>query len=245
MSWTEFRDAMTNNDLVVVPVGSIESHGPHNPLGTDTLLALACAKAIGLKANAPVAPVMPIGDARNLMGFPGTASIDPELLRQVMVQTCESYIKAGAKKILFINGHGGNTSTLKMVAADLYAKHGVLVTYTEWWTTLLQLYSEYPCNEHGGRCETSMVLAVDPSLVDMKKAKTVPRKDLAPGMTFTDGFKFRGVKLPVTVALDRLTPMGNYGDPAEEASEETGKKMFDLYVDYCVRLVEELRKVCL
>lgn len=242
MSWVEFRDVMATNDLVIIPVGSIEEHGPHNPLGTDMLIARATAKAIGQKAYAPVAPVMPVGNARNLMGFPGTATIDPELLRQVMVQLCEAYILHGAKRFLFINGHGGNTSTLKKVAADLYAKHGVISTQTEWWLTLPYI-SEFPCNDHGGQYETSMMLAVDEKLVDMTKARTVPRKDLTDNLAFADGLEFRGVKLQVPVSLDRLTPLGNYGAPAEKADLDVGRKMFNVYVDYCVGLAEELRKI--
>lgn len=244
MSWVEFRDVMASNDLVIVPVGSIEEHGPHNPLGTDMLIAYEAAKAIGAKANAPVAPVMPIGNARNLMGFMGTATLDPELLREVMVQVCEAYIRHGAQKFLFINGHGGNTATLKMVGADLYAKHGVISTQTEWWLTLPQI-SEFPCNDHGGHYETSMMMACDEGLVDMTKASTVPRKDLTSELTFKEGLQYKGVKLPINIPLDRLTPLGNYGAEAEKANLELGKKMFEIYVNYCAELAEELKKVVL
>jgi creatinine amidohydrolase len=244
MSWYEFRDAMSSNDLVIIPVGSVEEHGQHNPLGADLIIARAAANAIGERVNAPVAPVMPIGNARNLMGFPGTASIDPELLRQVMVQVCEAYIMHGAKRFLFINGHGGNTAALKMVAADLYAKHGAIATQTEWWTILKQI-SEYPCNDHGGYYETSMVMAVDENLVDMSKAKTVPRKNLTSELIFKNGLEFRGVGVPVPVTLDKLTPVGNYGAEAEKANVEMGRKMFEVYVDYCAGLAEELRKIVL
>jgi len=244
MSWVRFREVMATNDLVIVPVGSIEEHGPHNPLGTDTIIAREMAKEIGMRAEAPVAPVMPIGNARNLMGFPGTATLDPELLRQVIVQLCEAYIRHGAKRFLFINGHGGNTSTLKNVEADLYARHGVISTQTEWWLTLPKM-SEFPCNDHGGQYETSMVLAIDETLVDMAKAKTVPRKNLTGELTFADGLQFRGVKLPVSISLDRLTPLGNYGAEAEKATAELGGKMREAYIEYCVGLARELRKIIL
>lgn len=244
MSWTEFRDAMATNDLVIIPVGSIEEHGPHNPLGTDTLIARAAAREIGLRAKAPVAPVMPIGNARNLMGFPGTATLDPELLRQVLVQLCEAYLRHGARRFLFINGHGGNTATLKRVAADLYAAHGAIATQTEWWLTLPHI-SDYPCNDHGGQYETSMMLAVDERLVDLTKAATVPRRNLTEQLAFADGLQFRGVKLMAPMGLDRLTPLGNYGAPAEKADLETGRRMFEIYVDYCVGLAEELRRIYL
>ena len=78
MSWIEFREAMTANDLVIIPVGSIEEHGHHNPLGTDYFIAKQAAYDIGNFVDAPVAPLLPIGNASNLMGFPGTVSIDNE-----------------------------------------------------------------------------------------------------------------------------------------------------------------------
>jgi len=242
MSWIEFRDVMATNDLIIVPVGSIEEHGPHNPLGTDYMIARATAKAIGEKVNAPVSPVMPIGNARNLMGFPGTASIDSELLQQVMVQVCESYIKHGAKRFLFINGHGGNTSTLKMVSAELYNKHGVISTQTEWWLTLPQI-SEYKCNDHGGQFETSLMMAVNEELVDMSKAQTVLRKNLTDELVFKDGLEYKGAKVAVGFTLEKITPLGNYGAEAEKANLDLGNKLFDKYIDYCSGLATELKKI--
>ena len=244
MSWVEFRDCMASNDLIIIPVGSIEEHGPHNPLGTDTIIARETSKAIGIKSNTPVAPVMPIGNARNLMGFPGTATLDPELLRAVMVQVCEAYIRQGAKKFLFINGHGGNTSTLKIVGADLYEKYGAISTQTEWWLTLPQI-SEFPCNDHGGQYETSIMLACNEKLIDLSKAKTLPRRDLTSELVFKNGLQFRGVNLPINIPLDKLTPVGNYGAEAEKANIELGEEMFEVYVEYCVGLAEELKKIVL
>lgn len=242
MSWIEFREAMSTNDLIIIPVGSLEEHGPHNPLGTDYMIAKATAKAIGEKVKVPVSPVMPIGNARNLIGFPGTASIDSELLQQVMVQVCESYIKHGAKRFLFINGHGGNTSTLKMVSADLYGKYGVISTQTEWWLTLPQI-SEYKCNDHGGHFETSMMMTVDEDLVDMSKAKTVPRTNLTENLVFNDGLEYRGAKVSVGFTLDKITPLGNYGAEAEKANRELGDELFNIYVEYCSGLASELMKI--
>lgn len=137
---------------------------------------------------------MPIGNASSLMGFPGTVSIDVELLRDVLNEVCEGFIKHGAKRFLFINGHGGNTSTIKMVSYDLFEKHKVFSTQTEWWLILKQI-SEFPCNDHGGKYETSMMMVVDKKLVDMDKAKTVPRNNLRDKIVFDDGLKLMVQKL--------------------------------------------------
>jgi len=242
MSWVEFRSAMTDNDLIIFPVGSIEEHGSHNPLGTDYLIAKKAAYDIGMKVDAPVAPVMPIGNAINLMGFPGTVTLDPELLRNVLLQVCEGFIKQGAKRFLFVNGHGGNRSTIKIVSNDLYEKYKVFSTQTEWWIILRQM-SEFPCNDHGGKHETSMVMVLDDSLVDMGKANTVKRKNLTEKLIYEGGLTLNGVNLPTDFSLDKVTSVGNYGARAEEASKELGKKMYETYINYCCELAEEIRKI--
>lgn len=244
MSWTEFNAAMAKDDLIIFPVGSMEEHGPHNPLGTDFMVAEATARAIGERTGAVVAPVMPIGNADNLMEFPGTASIDYELLKDVLVQSCENLIRHGAKKFLFINGHGGNTSTIKMVSAELFAKHKIMSTQTEWWVILPQI-SDIQCNDHGGKHETSVMLYLNENIVDMSKANTVERKNFTEEIAFDRQLKYKGAKLNLGFTLDAVTEVGNYGARAEEATKEFGERIVNTYVDYCVELVEELRKVTL
>lgn len=242
MTWVEFKEMMAVTDLVIVPVGSTEEHGLHNPLGTDFLIAGATAKAIGEKVKAPVAPVLPIGNARRLMDFPGTVSLDPELLRAVVREVCENLIRYGAKRFLFINGHGGNTAALKVVAADLYEKYHVIATQTEWWKILPQI-SEFPCNDHGGKYESAMMMAIAEHLVDLSKARNVQEQPLSKAFTFEYGLRFQGVQLADPRRVKHITSVGNYGAPAEEATRELGQQLFDRYVDYCAGLAEALRQI--
>ena len=246
MSWYEFRDAMAMNDLVIIPVGSVEEHGPHNPLGTDMILARELARRIGEKAGVPVAPLVPIGNARNLAAFPGTVNVDPLLLRQVLREICESYIPHGAKRFFFVNGHGGNAHAIRMVCSDLHEAHeNVIAVQTEWWRVVPQI-SEYPCNDHGGKYETSAVLSIDETLCDMSRAHTQERKAFTENFKMDYGFRFQGAALPMCgVTLDKLSAYGNYGAPAEEASAELGRAVLDVYVDYCVELCRELKRVYL
>lgn len=246
MSWSEFREAMTFNDLIIVPVGSNEEHGPHNPLGTDTILARELARRIGEKAGVPVAPEIPIGYTQSLSAFPGTINVDPMLLRKVVFEICESYIQFGAKRFLFINGHGGNTNALSFVCSDLMAKYNdVFAVHNEWWT-LLPHISEFPCNDHGGKYETSLVLDVDPELCSMERAKTVPLASLSEKLTNGEGLAFDGISIPnCGVPVDRLTPYGNFGAPAEEATAELGAAVAQAYIDYNVELVAELKRIYL
>ena len=117
--------------------------------------------------------------------------------------------------------------------------------HSEWWK-VLPFISQYKCDDHGGKHETSFVLDVDPDLCHMERAKTVPRASLTERLTYTDKFRFDGVNIPTCgVTLDKLTPMGNYGARAEEATAELGAEMSRIYVDYCVELVKELKRVYL
>lgn len=243
MSWTEFQEAMKDNDLIIIPVGVTEEHGRHNPLGTDTLIAEACAKLVGERAKAPVAPVMPFGYSPNVVTFPGTNSLDPMLYRKVLISYCESYIKHGAKRFLFINGHGGNTSTLGMVAGDLYDKHNCIAFYTQWWDTLPQINKEWDCDDHGGYFETSMMMAVNEEIIDMEKAQAAPVNSMTQEITYTHGWRYKGASITMPVDLYKMQKIGNVGHEPFAANKELGEKMVETYVDYNVGLANEIRKI--
>ncbi len=240
MSWSEFKEAMVGNDLVIIPVGSIEEHGRHNPLGVDMLVAAWCAERIGAKAGAPVAPVMPFGWAAGIAGFPGTVTLDPELYRKILVSYAESYIKHGARRFLWVNGHGGNVPILGMVMGDLYEKYGVVGSHTEWWTTLAQINEDWPCDDHGGHFETSVMMAVNADTVDMTKARAATVSDLTDGITATG---YRGVRIGLPIPLDKRQKVGNMGRPPFGANKELGQAMMDAYIEYNVGLCAELRKI--
>ena len=94
--------------MVIIPVGSIEQHGQHLPLGTDILIVTELAKLIAQKADVIVAPVVLAGLSEHHMGFPGTLTLSPATFEAVVYETALSLIKHGFKKIMLFNGHGGN-----------------------------------------------------------------------------------------------------------------------------------------
>lgn len=243
MSWTEFRDAMKETDLVIIPVGVIEEHGCHNPLGTDTFIAAACAKLIGEGARAPVAAVMPFGYSANLVNFPGTNSLDPELYRKVLFSYAESYVKHGARRFLFINGHGGNTNILAMVCGDLFDKYGCICLFNQWWEVLPALKPEWNCADHGGYFETSMMMAVNSDLVDLGKAKAAPVVSLTAKIEYQHGWQYGGASIPLPIDLYKVHKYGNVGNPPFEANADLGQKMITTYVEFNVALANELKKV--
>ena len=240
LTWVEIQAVLQKDDVVLIPIGSLEQHGYHSAIWFDSAIADVSAKIIGERKNVLVAPTVPLGNARSLMGFPGGASIDPELISEILYEIAEGYIKQGAKKILFINSHGGNASGVKMACDNLYNDYGAVCVQAEWYAVLEQ-NSPYTRNDHGGELGTSLVLALDDSLLEMEKAKTVKMKDLTDKLVYGDSLTYQGVGVYLAIPVDHFTEVGNYGPEAELATKEKGQEMAQIYIDYCCELVDSLR----
>jgi len=252
MSWTDFQEKMKETDLIIMPVGVLEEHGQHNPLGTDTYIAESAAYEVGKAANLPVAPVLPYGYQKNMGYFAGTISLDPILYRDVLKSYCESFIKCGVKRILFINGHGGNTDLLQMVSGDLFDKYGCLCMYNQWWKVLPQINKEWDCADHGGYFETSVMMAVNGKIIDMTKAKDATDMQLTEKIKyfhvrensiFLHGWKFNNAEINVPTNIYNLQKIGNLGNSPEGANAKLGREMMEEYVKFNVELTEEMRKI--
>jgi creatinine amidohydrolase len=244
LSWTEFEDHMKGDDVIIIPVGMLEEHGLHNPLGTDTSIAGYCAARIGERTGALAAPVFPYGYGPEGKKFPGQVSLSPQLLRKILYAYGSSYAKHGARRFLFINGHGGNAGVLRMAAGDLWSNYGVLCAATEWWLLVPQIRPEWPCDDHGGLYETSCMMAIKPELVDLSRARDpVPDTILSENIRAGYALTYRGE--PFFAALDdyRLGRIGNIGAPPQGANEKLGAGVLEAYIDYNAGLIEELRKI--
>jgi len=211
-TWTEISDRLT----VVIPVGSLEQHGPHLPLDTDARIAAVVARrAVEGEASAIVAPPVAYGASGEHEGFPGTISMGHAALRAVLVEIGRS---AGrwAARIVFVNGHGGNLPTVPEAVRQLRAEG----RDAAWFGCAVP-----GGDAHAGFTETSMMLALDPALVRMEAAvvgNTASLQELLPVLT-REG----------TVAA---SPNGVLGDPTG-ADAEQGGLMLDAIVE---RLRERL-----
>jgi creatinine amidohydrolase len=181
---------------LLVPVGSVEQHGPHLPLDTDTRIAVAVA-ARAATAALLVAPPVAYGASGEHEGFAGTVSIGHEALRLLLVELGRSAAR-WAGRLVFVNGHGGNVSSL-VEAVRLLRYEGRDAAW-------------FACaaggDAHAGRTETSLMLALDPALVRPERAagNTAPLGDLLPTM------RAGGVAA--------VSPNGVLGDPAGASAEE-------------------------
>jgi creatinine amidohydrolase len=120
-TWTEVESYLERSSGIILPIGSTEQHGPTGLIGTDAICAEAIAKGVGEATKAIVGPTINVGMALHHVGFPGTISLQPSTLIQLVRDYLTSLTKAGFTKYFFINGHGGNIATLKAAFAESYA----------------------------------------------------------------------------------------------------------------------------
>ena len=160
-TWTQVRDYFKRHDLVIIGVGSTECHGRHNPLGTDTMAPDRILELLEQRDGTYlVAPTLPYGATDDLVGYPGTVSLGVRGLYDVLSSITRQLVSYGARRFVFLNGHGGNVKSLSMVSMDLNDA-GCLAAVVNWWKVAPQLNPAWG-GGHGGAMETSANLAIDP-----------------------------------------------------------------------------------
>lgn len=177
-TWREIRDLPKDPGVVILPVGSVEQHGYHLPVLTDTLLATGVLKRtlaqLPDEVRAWTLPPLNYGKSNEHLGFPGTMTLSAATLTAVLHDIAASVKAAGFRRLAFFNGHGGNVAVLDAAARDIRAATGLL-------TFCLHpgLYCEAPFpispeeqrfGIHAGEIETALMLALAPDLVKMEQA---------------------------------------------------------------------------
>jgi creatinine amidohydrolase len=233
MSWTEAKEYFAKNDIALIPVGSNEQHGPQNPLGTDHLIAKALAEEAAKRASALCLQVIPYGISSHHRLFWGTISISPEAFKQYVSEVCLSLNYYGIRKIVLVNGHGGNLNPLAELARELREK-GVFVSIFQWWPAAAKLLPDlFEPEERSHACaeETSVNLALYPQIVSMDKAvdETVHKNIL----------QSEGVTLPLDTA--DYTDAGVFGK-SSTASADKGKVVLEAVINELVKHVNLLKK---
>lgn len=221
LSWTDADAA--EPDVVVLPVGSTEQHGPHAPLGTDVITAEAVAEA-GVRAGTAevlVGPTIPVGVAAEHRQFTGTCWVSPDTFRAYVRETLESLTGHGWDRLVVVNGHGGNSPALAEVCAGITRSESALAVSFTWFDAvdiasvvadLDGVDGEGVVMGHGGAAETSLLRHLRPDLVAEERLADASA-DAAPRW----GEWVAGTNLAVDTA--EFSANGAVGTPA--ASEPT------------------------
>lgn len=181
MTWPEVKEALKETNVVIIPVGSIEQHGLHLPLETDYIQAVELAKRIAEKAGALVAPVILCGHSQHHMGFPGTISLKPETLVQVIFEACQSLGRHGFNKIVLLSTHGGNDVACGFAAQKVNSELDFSAVFigSEFFIKHVPPNLVETIDLHAGVDETSSMLVLNPQKVYLEKARK-PKITLPP-----------------------------------------------------------------
>lgn len=245
LAWPDFAELDPQRTVALLPVGAIEQHGPHLPLSVDALVVEALAEAALARAEPGLPllllPLCPFGKSDEHRDYPGTITLSASTLQAVWYEIGASLARTGLRKLLILNGHGGQVATAQLVARELRIRHAMLVASCL-WPQLGLPEGILPADElrfgiHAGALETALVQALRPELV---------RQAAIDG--FAPSTQSRAAAAPILASLGAsgfgwmaqdLHPSGAAGD-ARLASAELGRRVFDHVVERLLRLVREL-----
>jgi creatinine amidohydrolase len=247
LTWPEVRRAVAEDRVCLVPVATLEDHGPHLPLDTDLRLTWEiCRRAAGAAPEEIVLlPAVPHGYSPHHMDFPGTITIGWDTFTRDLVDIGTSLARHGFRRLLYLNGHGSNQNLVETAARLVGVEHPEVLAAAAFHSssagtlrTIAELRDSGPGGmAHACELETSMYLAIDPGAVDMAKAvdeRGYPAGEHA-SMDWADG------PLKLMPWWSSFSRTGVQGD-ATKATAEKGRALLDAAVAECVAYVRELRE---
>ena len=250
MNYLEVEEYLKHSDMIMIPIGSLENHGKHMPLGTDTMIPTKLASLVSTKSDIVIAPVIPYGATDDLTGFAGTISLGVNGLISLLTTICDQLYDYGFRKFIILNGHGGNCKSIDSVGMHLYDK-GALLSCINWWLIAGELNPLWK-GGHGGGEETAAVMAVDPSLIKyeyLSEGENI-KNDLSeelPSSSWTS-VKFKGATISIPRKIKSITDngwlahgMGN--DAPTRANKEWGTEMLETVATYVVDFTKAFEKV--
>ncbi len=174
MTTKEVSAFLTKSDMVIIPVGSLEQHANHLPIGTDFIKGVERSKLIAQERDILVAPILMVGQSPYHMGFAGTVTLKAETIIQVHLEAVESLIRHGFKRFIIMNSHGGNRAISTLLVDQInQTTGGVAVSLDAAVRPFMEASTTPPStvlDRHGGTSETSTSLYLMPTLVQMDQA---------------------------------------------------------------------------
>jgi creatinine amidohydrolase len=261
LAYPDIQAYLERDDIVLIPMASLEQHGPHLPLSTDTVTAYEVSKRAAEQADVLYTPTVWTGySPQHMRGAGqgmGTITIRAETLNSLLYDIARSLIHHGFNKLVFVNGHGSNVKVIDPVLRKIRYDTGAMVAfykpYAERYMGLIKDLMENPPEEtpgwHSSELETSQMLAHNAKLVRMERAsqtethiphwlpEAFSKADGAPDVQFK-GYQY--FQFPMD--HDEFTETGVIGNPMR-ATAEKGEQAFSRYAAHLVEALAELRKV--
>ncbi len=246
MTWPEVKEKLKETDIAIIPLGSIEQHGPALPLDTDIYIAYEIAKKVAKKTAKDIKPIVipPIyfGFSDHHMDFPGTISIREDTLANLIIDICKSLAYHGFKKIIILNGHGGNHAAIHAAMYKLKKETNIFVVFIDIFNIVADIAKNIvqPPTYHADDYETSVIMAL---------GQNVKKEKLVSEVAYTKIPKFIKIdflasppSVKVPVYLKEFTKSGVIGDPTK-ASKEKGEKIVETIIERLVDFLKELKQI--
>jgi len=236
LSMKEVEKAAKTGKTIILPIGSVEEHGEHLPLSTDSIQPEFVALEVAKRTKSLVAPTLKYGVCLSTRGFPGTISITFQALHKIVKDILEEFVRNGFKRILILSGHAGQShmAALRLAAQEVIWKNEndnsetrVRIMVCSDYDFAYELKGKHFSQKdgHAGTIETSRIMAIRPNLVKAKGKTSFPTMP-----------RFEIVANP-----EKYFPSGVIGDPTV-ASSRKGRLINDYVIENLVKLVNELAK---
>jgi creatinine amidohydrolase len=222
----DFRTQLKQTQSAIIPVGSLEQHGQHLPVSTDCLIAEHISEEVARRLDYFVLPIVPYGVSfEHAPMF--NISVRDSTLSSILCDICISIASLNIKKIVIINGHYGNMGVLQYISQNTFSKMPTdsAIHIINYWSLMKEKF------DHAGEVETSIMLAVNPTLVKMNKAEA-SAKILTKSKEAYRSMTCRPASFP------ELTGNGVWGDP-KLASAEKGRKLLSEIRENVTRTIRE------
>jgi creatinine amidohydrolase len=247
---SEFSELDPNTTVAVLPVSAIEQHGPHLPVMTDTAIMQGMIDTVLARLPNDISvlflPIQAIGKSNEHLRSKGTITFSAENLLRVWFEIGEAVHRAGLRKLVIVNSHGGNAEVIAILTRELRVRLDMLAVATQWRRFGLppDTYAAYDATYgiHAGDIEVSLMLHFRPELVDISKAKMFPSKAADIEKEFTH-LRPIGTHAFGWIAPD-LNPDGAVGD-ASAGTAEKGKRTAEFQADGFIALLRDMARFSL
>ncbi|MBN1137035.1 MAG: creatininase family protein [Anaerolineae bacterium] len=229
IGWPDVEEYLRHDNRLILVVGSTEQHGRHLTFATDVWQPWEIARRVSDQTGVLVAPPVSYGMSLHHLGFPGSLSLRPQTLSSIIADLLESAYGHGFRRILILNGHGGNIAAIQVALAEVLNElPGLKVRLESWWQApevraLFAAAFDVP-GGHADAGETSAILAIRPDVVRLDRAACTPD---APYPDF----------LTVETFLECF-PHGVIGADPKLGSAQVGEEALQASVQVCVRWLE-------
>jgi len=253
MSWVEAEEAFKKSDTAILPVGTLHGHGP-TPIGIDARSAEALADRVGERTGMLVLPVLPYGEDDKMREYPGSIAVSQQTLTAFYTELCQSLHRNGVRKVIAINGHGGNREALTSAGRNV-RELGMLVAILEWWNIEAKLMPDlFPEGTHIS--ELALAIAIDGAdIADVRPGgykgewgKNPPLRHLFGDQIKPLGFnnfEFAGARIIVPVDswdIDVASPPDLKRGALEEIRRR-GERAMDRFVEYISAFAKEFEQI--